>query len=122
MLRIEPGTFQMGSTDGERGGPGTADERPVHTVTLSQPFWMAATPITNAQYEQFDPAHRALRGKRGLSSLDDEAVLYVSWHEAVAFCEWLSEREGPLQCGHRLGGFALSLKDLGLERQNPDQT
>ena len=76
MLHIEPGTFRMGCDEGDR------DERPVHQVTLPLPFWMAATPVTNAQYEQFDPAHRALRGKRGLSSTDDEAVVYVSWPAA----------------------------------------
>jgi formylglycine-generating enzyme len=88
MVRIQPGAFQMGSETGD------ADEQPVHAVTISEPFWLAATPVTNAQYEQFDPGHRTLRGKRGLSTGDDEAVVFVSWHDAVAFCEWLSAREG----------------------------
>jgi formylglycine-generating enzyme required for sulfatase activity len=88
LVRIEPGQFEMGSSDGDR------DERPVHRVTMSRPFWMATTEVTNAQYEQFDPQHRALRGKRGLSRRDDEAVVFVSWHDAVAFCRWLSDREG----------------------------
>ncbi|MGC9523445.1 MAG: SUMF1/EgtB/PvdO family nonheme iron enzyme [Anaerolineae bacterium] len=87
-MRIEPGSFQMGSAANDY------DERPVHEVTLSSPFLMAATPVTNAQYERFDPSHRRLRGKRGLSTGDDEAVIFVSWHDAVAFCEWLSAREG----------------------------
>jgi len=88
MMPITPGTFRMGSDSGE------ADEGPVHTVTLTQPLVMSATEVTNAQYEQFDPAHRALRGKRGLSREDDEAVIFVSWHDATAFCKWLSEKEG----------------------------
>ena len=29
-----------------------------------------------------------------MSHRDDEAVTYVNWHDAVAFCEWLSEKEG----------------------------
>ncbi len=88
LVRIEPGDFQMGSTEGE------FDEQPVHAVTISQPFYMSVTEVTNAQYEQFDPAHRALRGKRALSQEDDEAVLFVSWNEAMDFCKWLSEKEG----------------------------
>jgi sulfatase modifying factor 1 len=88
MVRVDPGTFEMGSDSGD------VDERPVHPVTLSRPFWMSATEVTNAQYERFDPTHRALRGKRGLSSGDNEAVVFVSWHEATAFCRWLSEVEG----------------------------
>ena len=50
--------------------------------------------VTNAQYEQFDPEHRKLRGELGFSQDDDEAVVFVSWHDAMRFCEWLSEKEG----------------------------
>lgn len=70
------------------------DEKPAHNVRISKPFYMASTPVTNAQYEQFRPEHRALRGKEGYSKNDDDAVLYVSWHDAVAFTKWLSKKEG----------------------------
>lgn len=70
------------------------DEKPAHRVQISKPFYMASTPVTNAQYEMFDPSHRALRGKEGFSKNDDDAVLFVSWHEAVAFTEWLGKKEG----------------------------
>ena len=93
LVRIEPGTFLMGS------GKGDYDERPPHKVTIRRAFRMAATETTNAQYEHFDPNHRSLRGKLGFSKDDDEAVVFVSWHEAMAFCKWLSRREG---CTYRL--------------------
>ncbi len=88
FVEIAPGAFQMGSTGGD------FDERPVHQVTVSRPFFLALTEVTNAAYEQFDPNHRALRGKLGFSKDDDEAVVFVSWNEAAAFCRWLSEKEG----------------------------
>ena len=88
LVRIEPGSFTMGSEDGDW------DERPAHEVTISRPFFMSATEVTNAQYEQFDPQHKQLRGKLGFSKEDDEAVVFVSWNDAAAFCEWLSEKEG----------------------------
>ena len=87
LVRIEPGVFRMGSDEGE------FDEKPVHRVTISRPFWMGATEVTNAQYEAFDPDHKKWRGKRGLSNADEEAVVFVSWNDAVAFCRWLSEKE-----------------------------
>ena len=55
---------------------------------------MSSTEISNAQYEQFDPSHRALRGKLGFSTKDDEAVVFVNWFQAQEFCRWLSARTG----------------------------
>lgn len=88
MVRIEEGRFQMGSEGIHY------DEEPVHEVQIGQAFYMSAFEVTNAQYEQYDPGHASLRGKLGFSHEDDEAVVFVNWHEATAFCRWLSEREG----------------------------
>ena len=73
---------------------GDFDERPVHPVTIRNSFQMSAFEVTNREYEQFDPAHKALRGKWGYSKADDEAVVFVSWNDAHAFCRWLSKKEG----------------------------
>ena len=89
FVRIRPGSFLMGRQEG-----GDWDERPVHRVTISESFYMAVTEVTNAQYEQFDPKHREWRGKLGFSKRDDEAVVFVNWHEAAGFCQWLSTKEG----------------------------
>ena len=88
FVRIQPGSFLMGQDKG-----GDWDERPVHKVDITQSFGISATEVTNAQYEQFDPEHRVLRGKLGFSERDDEAVVFVSWHEAAEFCDWLSKKE-----------------------------
>jgi formylglycine-generating enzyme len=88
FVHVHAGRFQMGSESGQW------DERPMHEVRISQAFYLGVTELTNAQYEQFDPTHRALRGKLGFSREDDEAVVFVSWEEAVAFCQWLSRKEG----------------------------
>jgi formylglycine-generating enzyme required for sulfatase activity len=50
---------------------------------------MAATEVTNRQYEAFDPTHR-----RTFSTGDDDAVTMVSWNEARRYCIWLSQRTG----------------------------
>jgi len=88
FVRIQPGSFMMGRQQG-----GDWDERPVHKVNITTPFYMAVTEVTNQQYESFDPAHRHLRGRWGLSNGDEEAVVFVSWHQAVAFCRWLSKKD-----------------------------
>jgi formylglycine-generating enzyme len=63
------------------------DEKPAHRVTISAPFQIGETEVTAEQYRQFKPKHNA-RAK------NDEAVTGVTWNEAVAFCEWLSKKEG----------------------------
>ena len=88
LVLIKPGSFLMGQT-----GHGDWDEMPVHRVNITRPFYMAATEVTNAQYEQFDPNHRVFRGRYGLAAQDHEAVIFVTWHDAVAFCRWLSKTE-----------------------------
>jgi formylglycine-generating enzyme required for sulfatase activity len=87
MVRIEAGSYSMGSANGD------FDEEPVHNVTITQPFYMGKCEVTNAQYEQFDPNH-ALIDHRGFSHGPNEAVIFVSWEDANAFCTWLSQAEG----------------------------
>ena len=90
LTPIPAGSFHMGS----HGQGEHYDESPIHPVTITKPFLMGATEVTNAQYEQFDLSHKELRGKYGLSKGDDEAVIFVDYYEAEAFCKWLSKKEG----------------------------
>ncbi|MHC4637239.1 MAG: SUMF1/EgtB/PvdO family nonheme iron enzyme [Planctomycetota bacterium] len=112
FVRIEPGSFNMGfegkpitgnlmetSTEGLKikDRPymrnGNYDEHPAHKVNITKPFYMGIVEVTNAQYEQFDKKHQLLRGKFRFSIDDDEAAVFVDWHDAKAFCDWLSEKE-----------------------------
>lgn len=90
LVEIPAGTFYMGDT----GLGEDFDEAPIHKVTITRPFRMGKTEVTNAQYERFCPEHRALRGIHGLSTGDDDAVVNVTYHDAIAYCEWLSRQEG----------------------------
>ncbi len=89
-VEIPAGSFYMGGV----GIGVNYDEAPLHKVYISKPFRMGLTEVTNAQYERFCPEHKALRGKYGFSKEDDEPVVLVSYAEAVAFCQWLSRKEG----------------------------
>jgi sulfatase modifying factor 1 len=103
LVRIAPGTFRMGF-DGAPLSPEVAfeawqrngdwDERPAHEATISGAFYMGAFEVTNAEYEQFDPDHRKVRGKLGFAPGDQDAVVFVNWHDANRFCQWLSKKEG----------------------------
>ncbi len=88
LLLVPAGRFAMGQKDGDW------DEVPVHEVRISNPFFMADVPVTNAQFDRFRKEHESYRGIAGVSETDDAAVLFVSWNDATAFCNWLSEKEG----------------------------
>jgi len=85
MIFIPSAEFTMGS-DAEDAAP---NEHPLSQVTLSR-FYISRCLITNADYEQFDRAHRS---KRAPAAADRHPVVYVSYLDAVKFCQWLSTRE-----------------------------
>jgi formylglycine-generating enzyme required for sulfatase activity len=85
MLLVTSGTFQLGSA-----APGAApNEQPVCKVAVSA-FFLSRWPVTNAQYEEFDPSHRA---KRAAWADEQHPVVYVSALDAARFCQWLGARE-----------------------------
>lgn len=88
MVSIPAGSYRMGDLTGD------PDEAPVRDVRISRSYRLAATEVTNAQYEQFRPEHRLLRGMHHTSYRDDDPVVFVSWQDAVDFCRWLSVKEG----------------------------
>ncbi|MHC4639394.1 MAG: formylglycine-generating enzyme family protein, partial [Planctomycetota bacterium] len=104
FVRIEPGTFMMGVGKTPldykllpkfRGRgltevhiEGDFDEKPNHKVKITEAFHIGIYEVTNFQYELFDPGHKSFRGKEGYSNDDDEAVHFVNWYDAQAFCRW----------------------------------
>ena len=107
LVRIEPGTFTMGQ-DGppmedylrqKRFGEMHKDidridfdEKPAHRVTITQPFQIGVAEVTVAQFRQFDPQFKMNDPKS--KPANDDAASGVTWDKAMAFCEWLSKKEG----------------------------
>ncbi|MBA3963092.1 MAG: formylglycine-generating enzyme family protein [Chthoniobacterales bacterium] len=85
MLFVPSGTFRMGS-DAPDAAP---NEQPITPVTLTR-FYLSRHPITNAQYEMFDPSHAR---KRAAGAGDRHPAVYVNAAEAAKFCQWLSTQE-----------------------------
>ncbi len=89
FLSIKGGCYQMGDSVGD----GDPNERPVHEVCVSD-FSIGKTEITNAQFQKFNPQHNS--GKSQDVNLNDanQPVVNVSWEDAVAFAQWLSQESG----------------------------
>ena len=90
MVRIPEQWFQMGCETGRD------DEKPVHRVWVDS-FELAAYQVTNADYQRFLEATGASAAPYfGDPNFNDPRmpVVAVSWHEAMAYCEWLSGVSG----------------------------
>jgi len=90
LIHLPGGRFVMGADDRRR------DERPAHSVRLT-PFRADERPVTNEQYAAFvdhagaaPPPFWSQDGFR----FPQAPVVGISWHEAVAYCAWLSEQTG----------------------------
>jgi formylglycine-generating enzyme required for sulfatase activity len=91
FVEIRPGTFLMGSPAEERGG----GEETLHRVTLTRGFYMATTPVTQAQFWTVMDH----RNPSGFTNGDPQEqtrrpVENVTWDDAVEFCRRMSMAEG----------------------------
>jgi len=91
LLLVGGGRFTMGSPRREAGRRSNETER---TVVLQRPFYLARHAVTNREFREFRAGH--LSGIFGEETLDLERqpVVRVSWQDAAAFCNWLSQRDG----------------------------
>jgi len=81
MIRIEAGTFVMGSNVYD-------EEKPPHRVRISRPFYIGKYPVTQGQWQ-------AVMGSNpSYFKGDNLPVEQVSWHDAVEFCQKLSDETG----------------------------
>jgi formylglycine-generating enzyme required for sulfatase activity len=100
MVQIPGGSFEMGNPD---TSVGDSDERPVHTVTLSA-FSMGKYQVTQAQYQAVMGAlPSSLTSGTNYGRGDNYPVYYVSWYDAIVFCNRLSMTEG-LTPAYRISG------------------
>ena len=102
FVRIEPGTFTMGSPETEEGHAGNETQ---HRVTLTKPYYMATKAVTRGQFRAFvdESGYKTEAEKASEISTwkynvdfeqeDTQPVVDVTWNDAVAFTEWLSRKE-----------------------------
>ncbi|MGB7347173.1 MAG: bifunctional serine/threonine-protein kinase/formylglycine-generating enzyme family protein [Pirellulaceae bacterium] len=122
LVLIPPGEFLMGATDDDVESDPWSDPStmlPRHRVRITQPFLIGAYEVTVGQFRQFvvDQSFRtdaewgrakALRTNAlldsqtnkpltwrnpGFDQSEQHPVVQVTWNDAVAFCNWLSDKE-----------------------------
>lgn len=118
FVLVPSGRFVMGSPADEVGR--LDNEGPTHPVTITRPFLLGRTEVTVREFREFVSAtkHRTTAEVTGVggaangheqrpgltwskppfAQTDDHPVVEVSWHDAVAFADWRSRRDGLPAC------------------------
>ena len=91
LIRIEAGTFRMGSPETEKDRE--RSEGPQRQVTISKPFYMGVTEVTQAQWKAV-MGTQPWDGERWTKAGGDYAASWISWDDATAFCKALSKKTG----------------------------
>ncbi len=84
-------TFTMGASRREQGR--RANEV-MHEVTLSRPFYLSVTEVTNEQFRKFRSAHSSSHADSKTLDSRTQPVVNINWHRAAQFCNWLSKEAG----------------------------
>ena len=98
MVLIEPGVFKMGSPSSE---PGHDSDEKQHEVTISKPYYMGATEVTQGQWRD------VIGSNPSFFKGDNLPVEKVSWLDAVKYCNKLSEKEG-LTSTYKINGESVT--------------
>jgi len=118
FVRIDPGTFVMGSDSNYIDQYGWKYEFDEHPVTIDYQYYLATTEVTLEQFSLFVddtgyttdaekygyvftcmPAGRRWHYEMladwrfpGYIQTDTEPVTHITWYDAAAFCSWLSKK------------------------------
>jgi formylglycine-generating enzyme required for sulfatase activity len=118
FVQIKPGKFRMGSPIGETG---REDDEKAHEVILTKTFWMGSHEVTNGSYQRFLKETGSGGSKEAddydlrhhndwlkfISTDSEHPIVAVTWHNAVAFCNWLTSTERRI--GHLPEGYEYRL-------------
>lgn len=91
LLLMPTGRFVMGSP---RREPGRRANEAQREVEFRRAFYVGVREVTNAEFRRFRSSHRSGFVGAHTLDLDNQPVVNLTWEDAAAFCNWLSEQEG----------------------------
>lgn len=89
---VEGGAFKMGTDQ-----PVERHESPKHEIRLNN-FYISKYEVTFEEYDKFCSATKRDTVPSGNWGRGKNPVFMVSWLDAIAYCNWLSEKEKLSKC------------------------
>lgn len=101
MRLVQPGALRMGAPRREQGRRANETER---DVRLTRAFYIGTREVTNSQYRAFQPKHTSGAEKYQQLAAGSHPVVMLSWQDAAAYCNWLSDQEKRPRAYTQLAG------------------
>jgi formylglycine-generating enzyme required for sulfatase activity len=91
FIKIPADPFLMGTA--AEDAEAYDDEKPQHRVELSE-YYIGKYPVAVSQFRVFlqESGHKASKEWENSNRFDNHPAVDVSWHDATAYCEWLTDR------------------------------
>lgn len=89
MIKVEGGTFQMGSTSGY------SDETPIHSVTLTKDYYMGETEVTQALWYAvmgYSPTSNYYSWSSPYGLGDEYPTYYINYNDCQSFLSALNSK------------------------------
>ncbi len=117
MVFVQGGTFIMGDSWGNR----CDNQSPPHEVTLTYSFLIGKYPVTFDEFDLFCVETGRTKPHDGPTSTEgwgraNRPVINIGWLDAMAYCNWLSDRQSVPRAYNDSGVF---IDKLGNETMNP---
>jgi formylglycine-generating enzyme required for sulfatase activity len=106
ILLSEPVQFQMGASRRESGRRSNETQ---YQVELTRTFYISEKEVTNAEFQKFRQEHNS--GSENGFDLNEmyQPVTSVSWDHAVAYLNWLSQKDGLPPAYEEKGGKMVAI-------------
>ena len=91
FVLIPAGSFKMGCNNWDA-------TKPVHEVTITKPFYMGKYEVTQAEYEKYCSYTGSNSPSSSKGDGDNYPAYYVSWYDALVYCNKRSIAEGLTPC------------------------
>lgn len=83
-------TFTLGAPRRQAGRRANEVQR---KVSLSRPFYMGTTEVSNQQFRRWRKHNSSALSGKSLD-MDKQPAVNLSWQKAALYCNWLSEQQG----------------------------
>lgn len=92
FVLVQGGTFKMGTDE-----PLEKHESPAHSVTVKS-FYLAKTEVTFEDFDKFCADTKRDTVSANGWGRGKQPLIYVKWFDAIAYCNYLSEKEKLSKC------------------------